>query len=135
LQETSDAIKSLLSCIRSITSQQTEEHNILKRLQKLERKFQKCVNSLAEMQQKLDGDMADTSPRHPIHVKKSETEDIKKQVENERANYLDAVQYSRAMTLNQLQTTLPPLFHLLMEFSSASSQAIELINTPVKPLE
>ncbi|ESW10524.1 hypothetical protein PHAVU_009G217000 [Phaseolus vulgaris] len=134
-KETSDAIKSLLSCIRSITSQQTEEHNILKRLQKLERKFQKCVNSLAEMQQKLDGDMADTSPRHPIHVKKSETEDIKKQVENERANYLDAVQYSRAMTLNQLQTTLPPLFHLLMEFSSASSQAIELINTPVKPLE
>jgi len=92
------------------------------------------VNTLAEMQQKIDGDMADTSPRHPIHVKKTETEDIKKQVENERANYLDAVQYSRAMTLNQLQTTLPPLFQLLMEFSSASSHAIEVINTPVKPL-
>ncbi|QCE13677.1 hypothetical protein DEO72_LG11g672 [Vigna unguiculata] len=131
---TSDAIKSLLSCIRSITSQQTEEHNILKRLEKLERKFQKCVNTLAEMQQRIDGDIADTSPRHPIHVKKSETEEIKKQVENERANYLDAVQYSRAMTLDQLQTTLPPLFHLLMEFSSASSHAIELINAPTEAI-
>lgn len=86
------------------------------------------------MQQRIDGDIADTSPRHPIHVKKSETEEIKKQVENERANYLDAVQYSRAMTLDQLQTTLPPLFHLLMEFSSASSHAIELINAPTEAI-
>jgi len=92
------------------------------------------VNTLAEMQQRIDGDIADTSPRHPIHVKKSETEEIKKQVENERANYLDAVQYSRAMTLDQLQTTLPPLFHLLMEFSSASSHAIELINAPTEAI-
>ncbi|XP_014502387.1 nitrate regulatory gene2 protein [Vigna radiata var. radiata] len=129
---TSDAIKSLLSCIRSIASQQTEEHNILKKLDKLERKFQKCMNSLAEMQQRIDGDIADTSPRHPIHVKKTETEEIKKQVENERANYLDAVRYSRAMTLDQLQTTLPPLFQLLMEFSSASSHAIQLINAPTE---
>ncbi|XP_047160080.1 nitrate regulatory gene2 protein [Vigna umbellata] len=131
---TSDAIKSLLSCIRSMTSQQTEEHNILKKLDKLERKFQKCMNSLAEMQQRIDGDIADTSPRHPIHVKKTETEEIKKQVENERANYLDAVRYSRAMTLDQLQTTLPPLFQLLMEFSSASSRAIQLINAPTEAI-
>ncbi|BAT79942.1 hypothetical protein LR48_Vigan721s000400 [Vigna angularis] len=131
---TSDAIKGLLSCIRSITSQQTEEHNILKKLDKLERKFQKCMNSLAEMQQRIDGDIADTSPRHPIHVKKTETEEIKKQVENERANYLDAVRYSRAMTLDQLQTALPPLFQLLMEFSSASSHAIEFINAPTEAI-
>lgn len=90
------------------------------------------MNSLAEMQQRIDGDIADTSPRHPIHVKKTETEEIKKQVENERANYLDAVRYSRAMTLDQLQTTLPPLFQLLMEFSSASSHAIQLINAPTE---
>ncbi|TKY72983.1 serine carboxypeptidase 2 [Spatholobus suberectus] len=134
-KETSDAIKSLLSSIRSIIAQQTEEDNILKRLQKLKRKFQKCLNSLAEMQQRIDGDMADTSPKHPIHLKKTETEAVKKQVEIVEANYLEAVQDSRAMTLDQLQTRLPPLFQSLMEFSSASAQAIEAINNPVKPVE
>lgn len=135
LQETSDAIKSLLSSIHSIIGQQTEEDNILKRLQKLERKFQKCLNSLAEMQQKIDGDMADTSPKHPIHLKKTETEALKKQVESVKASYLETVQYSKAMTLNKLQTTFPPLFQSLVEFSSASAQAIEVINAPVKPVE
>ncbi|KAG5116993.1 hypothetical protein JHK84_043106 [Glycine max] len=134
-KETSEAIKSLVSCIRSITGQQIQEDNILKRLEKLDRKFQKCLNSLAEMQQRIDGDMADTSPRHPIHLKKTETEALKKQVESAKANYLDAVQYSRAMTLDHLQKTLPPLFQSLMEFSNASAQAIEAINTTGKPVE
>ncbi|RDY13616.1 Nitrate regulatory gene2 protein, partial [Mucuna pruriens] len=134
-KETSDAIKSLLSSIRSIIAQQTDEDNILKRLQKLERKFQKCLNSLAEMQKRIEGDMADAGPKHPIHLKKTETENVKKQLESVKASYLEAVQYSRAMTLNHLQTTLPPLFQSLMEFSSASAQAIEVINTPVKPVE
>ncbi|CAJ1975648.1 unnamed protein product, partial [Sphenostylis stenocarpa] len=34
------------------------------------------------MQQRIDGDMVDTSPGHPIHLKKKvKREDIKKQVE------------------------------------------------------
>ncbi|KAG5012251.1 hypothetical protein JHK86_024512 [Glycine max] len=134
-KETSEAIKSLMSCLRFITGQQIEEDNILERLQKLERKFQKCLNSMAEMQQRIDGGMADTSPRHPIHLKKTETEALKKQVESAKANYLDSVQYSRAMTLDHLQKTLPPLFQSLMEFSSESAQAIEAINAPGKPVE
>ncbi|KAL2327479.1 hypothetical protein Fmac_020906 [Flemingia macrophylla] len=134
-KETAEAIKSLLSSICSIIAQHTEEDNNLKRLQKLERKFQKCRNSLAEMQQRIDGDITDTSPKHPIHHKKTETEAVKKQVESAKASYLEAVQYSRTMTLTQLQTTLPPLFQSLMEFSNASAQAIEVINTPVKPEE
>ncbi|KAK7411720.1 hypothetical protein VNO78_03157 [Psophocarpus tetragonolobus] len=124
-KEISDALKSLLSCIRSITAQQIEEDNILKRLQKLERKFQKCLNSLAEMQQRINGDLVDTSPRHPIHLKKTETEALKKQVESARETYVDAVQDGKIMTIKHLQTTLPPLFQLLMEFSSASAQTIE----------
>lgn len=131
-KETADAIKSLLSSIRLIIAQQTEEDNNLKRFKKLERKFQKCLNSLAEMQQRIDGDIADT---HPIHHKKTETEAVKKQVENAKAGYLEAVQYSKVMTLQQLQTGLPPLFQSLMEFSNASAQAIEVINTPMKPEE
>ncbi|XP_027338858.1 nitrate regulatory gene2 protein [Abrus precatorius] len=137
-KEASEAIKSLLSSIRSIIAQQAEEDNILKKLEKLQRKLQKCSNSLAEMQEKIDdGDMADTSPKHhPIYLnKKNEKEALEKQVESVKANYVDSVQYSRAMTLNYLQTRLPYLFLSLMEFSSASAQAIESINTQPSQVE
>lgn len=135
LQEVSDAIKSLLLSIRDIISQQAEEDNILKRLEKLERKLQKYSNCLAEMQRKIewncedDGDIANNmSPKHPLYLKKAETEALKKQVESVKENYLDSVQFSRAMTLDNLKTKLPRLFLSLMEFSSASAQAIEGIH-------
>ncbi|KAK7328369.1 hypothetical protein VNO77_22474 [Canavalia gladiata] len=129
-KEASDAIKSLLISIHSIIAQQAEEDNILKKLEKLQRKLQKCSNSLGEMQKKVDADMADDAdPKHPIYLKKADKEAIEKQVESVKANYVDSVQYSKAMTLNYLQTRLPDLFQSLMEFSSASAEAIEVINT------
>ncbi|WJX28856.1 hypothetical protein P8452_17527 [Trifolium repens] len=134
-KEVADAIKNLLSSIRSIIAQQAEEDNILKKLEKLERKSQRCSMSLAEMQKKIewnfedDGDEANISPKHPLFHKKAETEALKKQVESLRADYLDSVQYSRTMTLDNLRTRLPHLFVSLMEFSNASSQAIEAINS------
>jgi hypothetical protein len=124
-----------LSSIRSIIAQQAEEDNILKKLEKLERKSQRCSMSLAEMQKKIewnfedDGDEANISPKHPLFHKKTETEALKKQVESLRADYLDSVQYSRTMTLDNLRTRLPHLFVSLMEFSNASSQAVEAINS------
>ncbi|XP_057433908.1 protein ALTERED PHOSPHATE STARVATION RESPONSE 1-like [Lotus japonicus] len=133
-EETSDEIKSLLLSIRSIIAQQTEEDNILKRLEKVERRLQKCLNSLAAMQEKNepssedDGEIADMNTKLPLYAKKAEAEALKKQVESVKENYLDSVQCSRAMTLNHLKTGLPHLFQSLMEFSSASAQAIESIN-------
>lgn len=135
LQEVADAIKNLLLSIRSIITQQAEEDNILKRLEKLQRKLQRCSTSRDEMQKKIesnledDGDIANMSPKHPLHSKIAETEALKKQVESVKADYLDSVQYSRTMTLDNLKTRLPYLFLSLMEFSSASSQAIEAINS------
>lgn len=134
-KEVADAIKNLLLSIRSIIAQQAEEDSILKKLEKLERKLQRCSTSLAEMQRKIelnfedDGDEGNISPRHPLFHKKEETEALKKQVESVKADYLDSVQYSRTMTLDNLRTRLPHLFLSLMEFSSASSQAIEAINS------
>lgn len=127
--EVADAIKSLLLSIRDIISQQAEEDNILKRLEKLERKLHKYSNSLAEMQRKFDGDIAaNMSPKHPLYLKNAETEALKKQVESVKESYLDSVQFSRTMTLDNLKTKLPRLFISLMEFSSASAQAIEGIH-------
>lgn len=142
LQEASDAIKSLLSSIRSIIAQQAEEYNILRRLEKLERRLEKCSNSLAEMAKKFDstfendGDVpVNMSPRHPLSLKKTKTENLKQQVESVKANYLDSVQCSKVMTLNYLKTRLPHVFQSLKAFSSASAQAIEVIHNPVDTVE
>ncbi|CAK8534560.1 unnamed protein product [Lathyrus sativus] len=135
-KEVEDAIKNLLISIRSIIAQQAEEDNILKKLEKLERKLHRCSASLAAIQKKMewnfeedDGDVANISPKHPLFQKKAETEALKKQVESVKADYLDSVQCSRTMTLDNLRIRLPHLFLSLMEFSSASSQAIEAINS------
>ncbi|KAK7304070.1 hypothetical protein RJT34_15088 [Clitoria ternatea] len=129
-KEASDAIKSIVTSIRSIIGEQAKEDNILRKLEKLERKFQKCLNSLAEMEKKIDyGDNPDASPKHPICLKKAETEALRKQVESVKENYLDSVQNTKFMTLNFLKNSLPHLFLSLMEFSSTSAQAIEAINT------
>ncbi|KAJ7969065.1 DUF632 domain-containing protein/DUF630 domain-containing protein [Quillaja saponaria] len=137
----SDAIKSFLLAIRSIILQQTEEDNLQKKAYKLEKRLQKDLYSLAEMEKKLDGniDGGDTfsnlSPRHPLSLKHAKTEALKKQVETEQAKHLNSVQVSRVMTLNNLKTRLPEVFQLLMAFSSASVQAIEAIHSQVKPAE
>ncbi|KAL5100785.1 hypothetical protein RYX36_005112 [Vicia faba] len=135
-KEVAEAIKNLLMSIRSIIAQQAEEDNILKKLEKLERKLQRCSASMAVIQKKMewnfeedDGDVANISPKHPLFQKKAETEALKKQVESVKEDYLDSVQCSRTMTLDSLRTRLPHLFLSLMEFSSASSQTIEAINS------
>ena len=143
LQEASDAIKSLLSSIRSIINQQAQEDNILKKLDKLERRWQKCLSSLTEMEEKFkytyeNGDIpVNMSPMHPLSLKRNKTDALKKQVESMKATYLGSVQCSRTMTLNFLKTRLPHLFQSLMAFSSASAETIEVIHNhnPVKPVE
>ncbi|KAK7281419.1 hypothetical protein RIF29_09402 [Crotalaria pallida] len=142
-KEASDAIKSLLSSIRSIIDQQAEEDNILKRLEKLERRLERCLSSLAEMGKKFDGSFendgdipVNMSPRHPLSLKKTKAETLKKQVESLKADYLDSVQCSKVMTLNHLKNRLPEVFRSLKEFSGASVQAIEGIHhNPVYPVE
>uniref|UniRef100_A0A2N9IYA7 Uncharacterized protein n=1 Tax=Fagus sylvatica TaxID=28930 RepID=A0A2N9IYA7_FAGSY len=73
------------------------------------------------------------SPKHPLSMKRAKIEALKNQVESEKDKYLDAVQCTRTMTLNNLKTSLPNLFKALMGFSSASAQAIEAAHNHVKP--
>ena len=96
-------------------------------------------DSLAEMEKKLEESFAttdtpsDLSPKHPLSMKRAKIEALKNQVESEKDKYLDAVQCTRTMTLNNLKTSLPNLFKALMGFSSASAQAIEAAHNHVKP--
>ncbi|RVW98519.1 Nitrate regulatory gene2 protein [Vitis vinifera] len=133
----SEAIKNLLSAIHSIVLQQAEECNLLKKSEKLERRLQKELNSLFELENKLEGSIVgDThlslSPKHPLSVKRTKTEALRKRVEDAKAKYLNSVQVSRAMTVNNLQTSLPNVFQALMGFSSVCAQAFEAVHSYAK---
>lgn len=134
----SEAIKGLLSAIHSVLLQQAEEYNLQKKSDKLEKRLQKELYSLTEMEMKLEGSsgaanaLSNLSPKHPISVKRAKTAALKKQVDGEKDKYLNAVQVTRAMTLNNLKTSLPIVFQALMGFSGASAQAMEAVCSHVK---
>lgn len=131
LQVVSEAINSFLSVIRSIISQQEKECGLKKKIDRLERRWQKELKSQIEMEKKLEvsnslGDMeSGLSPKHPLSVKRAKTDALKKVHEDEKAKYLSYIQVSRTTTLSDLQNTLPRLFEALMGFASACTQAFE----------
>lgn len=137
LQVASEAIKNLLSAIHSIVLQQAEECSLLKKWEKLERRLQKELNSLFELENKLEGSVVgDTlqslSPKHPLSVKRTKIEALKKRVEDAKAKYLNSVQVSRTMTVNNLQTSLPNVFQALMGFASVCTQSFEAVYSHAK---
>ncbi|KAF5736368.1 hypothetical protein HS088_TW14G00510 [Tripterygium wilfordii] len=134
----SEAIKSLLSAIQAIIQQQAEERSLHKKSDKLEKRLQKELVSLNEMERRLEGSFAavDAPPnlslQHPLSVKLAKTEALKQRAETEKAKYLNSVQVTRGMILNNLKTSLPNVFQALMSFSNASFQAFEAIHSHTK---
>lgn len=59
---------------------------------------------------------------------------LKKRLEDEKARYLESVRKSRAMTLNNLQTSLPNVFQALVGFSSVCVQALEGITGSIETI-
>ncbi|PSS04943.1 RB1-inducible coiled-coil protein like [Actinidia chinensis var. chinensis] len=137
----SEAIKSFLSAIQSIVLQQQEELNLKKKSDKLERKLQRELNSLAAMEIKLvetsniDDANSGLSPKHPLFVKRAKVETLTKRVNEEKAKYLNSVRATKAMTLNNLRTSLPNVFQALMGFSSAYTQTLEAMLSHMKPVD
>lgn len=128
-----EAIKSFHSVIHSIVVQQAEEHLLQKKLERLERKLQREMNLLDELEKKFESSMSgdilsNLSPNHPLGVKRAKIELFKKRVEDERLKYLNSVSLSHAMALSNLQGSLPTVFHALTAFSTVCSQAFEAVN-------
>lgn len=134
LQVASEAIKSFLLAIQSIIRQQVEEHNQQKKSDKLERRLEKELMSLTEMEKKVEGSVAASdvnstlSPKHPLLLKRAKTEALKKRVDMEKGKHLNSVHVCKTMTLNNLKTSLPNVFQALVGFSRASAQAFEAIH-------
>ncbi|KAJ8758592.1 hypothetical protein K2173_000313 [Erythroxylum novogranatense] len=129
----SETIKGLLSAIQSIMLQQAEEHTLHKRFDKLERRLQKELLSLDEMEKKLDWsfDAGDTqpelSPKNPLLLKRAKTEALKLRTDAEKTKYMNSVQVTKAKTLSKLKTSLPNVFQALIGFSNGSAQALEAV--------
>ncbi|KAL3522807.1 hypothetical protein ACH5RR_015641 [Cinchona calisaya] len=128
-----EAIKSLLSAVHSIVLQQEEEVNLYKRSDKLEKRLQRELNLLAEMEMKFEGSYTNEvtqtvlGPKHPLSMKRAKIEVLKKHVDNEKSKYVNSIQVTRTMILNSLQTSLPIVFRALMAFSNAYTQSIDTV--------
>lgn len=134
-----EAIKGLLSAVQSIKLQQEEEINLHQKYNKLEKKYQKELNLLAETEKKFKGSafpinaLSELSPRHRLSIKRVRTEALKKAVEDEKAKYMNSVRVTQAMSLKNLQTSLPTLFQALMGFSRTCTEAFESIHGLAEP--
>ncbi|KAI3961257.1 hypothetical protein MKX01_006971 [Papaver californicum] len=134
-----EAIKSFVSVIHSIVLQQTEERNLQKKSNQLEKRLEKELNTLYEMEKKsksnstIDADPS-LSPGHPVVIKRARIEAFRKKVDEEKAKYLHSVQVSRAMTLNNLQTSLPNVFQALTGFASVCIQTFEALHKPAESI-
>ncbi|CAO2203845.1 unnamed protein product [Urochloa humidicola] len=118
-----EAIKTFMSAIHSIVVQQSEERQLKKKSGNMESKFQTQLEKHSE-------NAAQPPNKNQYSVSKNEMklDAFRKQVEEEKARYLTSIRTSRAMSLNNLQTSLPNVFHALMGFSGVCVQAFEGIS-------
>ncbi|PIA24966.1 hypothetical protein AQUCO_13600006v1 [Aquilegia coerulea] len=97
-----DAIKSFLFVIHSIVLQQADELLLQKKSERLEKKLQREIDLLNEMEKKFESNATG----------------------DEKTKYLSSVQLSRSMTLKNLRTSLPNVFQALTVFWSMCAQAV-----------
>lgn len=126
-QVAAEAIKTFMSSIHSIVVQQSEERQLKKKSDNMESKFQTQLEKHSENAMQ---NSAQPPNKNQYSVSKNEMklDAFRKQVEEEKARYLISVKTSRTMTLNNLQTGLPKVFHALMGFSGVCVQAFEGIS-------
>ncbi|CAA7404917.1 unnamed protein product [Spirodela intermedia] len=125
-----EAIKSFISIVQSISSQLAEEHRHQKRSSRLEKRLMRELDSLDD-----DGDagggvvlrMATAAAVNPPpeSARRAKMAARRRRAEEEKTKYLSSVSQSRAMMINNLQTSLPNVFQALMGFASVCVPAFE----------
>ncbi|XP_072955174.1 protein ALTERED PHOSPHATE STARVATION RESPONSE 1 [Typha angustifolia] len=123
-----EAIKSFLSVIHSIVLQHTVERSLKKKADRLESRLEKELDSLHRLEKSNKETIINTDQFLNLSSKNMKLEAFKKKVEEEKSKYLNSVRMSRAMTLNNLQTSLPNVFQALTGFAGVFMQAFEGIS-------
>ncbi|GAA0153342.1 hypothetical protein LIER_11604 [Lithospermum erythrorhizon] len=140
----SEAIKSFVNVVHSISAKQTEELKIKKRTESASKELEKKASSLRNIEKKYYNTysmvgigMPDSGPenghaldaRDPLVEKKAELAACQRRVEDEMLKHSRSVEVTRAMTLNNIQTGLPGVFQALTSFSSLFMEALETVCT------
>ncbi|CAI9770355.1 unnamed protein product [Fraxinus pennsylvanica] len=140
----SEAIKSFVNVVHSIYLKQTEELKMQKRTEIVSKELEKKSSSLRNIERKyyqtysmVGIGLPDTGhenghaldARDPLAEKKSELAICQRRVEDEMLKHAKAVEVTRAMTLNNLQTGLPGVFQAMTSFSALITEALEAVCT------
>ncbi|KAK4411180.1 Nitrate regulatoryprotein [Sesamum angolense] len=138
----SEAIKSLINVVHSISLKQTEELKIKKRTETASKELEKKASSLRNIEKKyyhsysmVGIGLPDTGPdnghaldaRDPLADKKAELATCQRRVEDEMLKHAKAVEVTRAMTLNNIQTGLPGVFQAMTSFSALITEALDTV--------
>ncbi|KAG8477321.1 hypothetical protein CXB51_030628 [Gossypium anomalum] len=138
----SEAIKSFINVVHVISVKQTEELKIKKRTETASKELEKKASSLRNIERKFyhsysmvgiglpdsgadHGQVLDA--RDPLAEKKSELAGCQRRVEDEMLRHAKAVEVTRAMTLNNIQTGLPGVFQALTSFSALFTEALDSV--------
>ena len=137
----SEAIKSFVNVIHVIYTKQEEELRVKKRTETYSRELDKKSTSLRAIEKKFyqsystvgigisgsghngDGQVFDS--RDPLADKKLEIAACRRKVEDEMVRHAKAVEVTRSMTLNNIQTGLPGVFQAVAGFSGMFVEALE----------
>ncbi|XP_058743310.1 nitrate regulatory gene2 protein-like [Vicia villosa] len=139
----SEAIKSFINVVHVISEKQSQELKIKKKTDTAYKELEKKSSSLRNIEKKFYNsysmvgigiipNSADhigqgLDARDPLAEKKLELEACQRRVEDEKMKHSKAVEVTRAMTLNNLQTGLPGVFQALTSFSSLFIEALESV--------
>ncbi|KAL8555777.1 hypothetical protein ACS0TY_003552 [Phlomoides rotata] len=136
----SEAIKSFNNVVHSISLKQSEELKIKKRTETASKEFEKKASSIRNLEKKYyhSYSMVGIGPPDPGHVldardplaeKKTELATCERRVEDEMLKHSKAVEVTKAMTLNNIQTGLPGVFQAMTSFSAMITEALETVCT------
>lgn len=140
----SEAIKSFVNVVHVIYTKQAEEMKIKKRAETFSKELEKKTNSLRSIEKKyyqsysvvglgLPGSGRDGiesvayDARDPLAEKKSEIALCRRKVEDEMTRHAKAVEVTRSMTLNNIQTGLPGMFQAIAGFSGTVVEALDAV--------
>ncbi|XP_042489208.1 nitrate regulatory gene2 protein-like [Macadamia integrifolia] len=136
----SEAVKSFVNVVHVISVKQSEELKIKRRTEAASKELEKKYSALRNIEKKyyqsysmVGIGLPDSGPngglvldaRDPLAEKKSELAVSQRQVEEEMSRYAKAVEVTRAMTLNNIQTGLPGVFQAMTRFSALFTEALE----------
>ncbi|KAI3731946.1 hypothetical protein L1987_63139 [Smallanthus sonchifolius] len=138
----SEAIKSFINVVHSISMKQVEEMKVKKRTESASKELEKKMSSLRSIERKyyhsysmvglgLPGSGQDNGhgldARDPLSEKKAELVTCQRRVEDEMVRHSKASEVTRAMTLNNIQTGLPGVFQAMTSFSGLIMEALEVV--------